>query len=150
MIGNSKKIIFWLKGQDDNKKFEIKEYYQKRSLNSNSYCWELCTKIAEKINSSKEAVYYQMLKEYGQSMLIPVTPGTCLEGFSKYYEFYEKGKINGKECEWYKIYKGSSNYDSKEMWLFLEGIIYEAKELDIPTLEDYRVEKMIEEWGKVS
>ena len=88
-----------------------------------------------------------MLKEYGQSMLIPVTPGTCLEGFSKYYEFYEKGKLNGKDCDWYKIYKGSSNYNSKEMWLFLEGIVYEAKELDIPTLEDYKIEKLAEEWG---
>ena len=148
MIGNSKKIIFWLKGQDDSKKFEIKEYRPKRSLNSNSYCWELCTKIAEKINSSKEAVYYQMLKVYGQSILIPVLPGTCLEGFSKYYEFCEKGKLNGKDCDWYKVYKGSSNYDSKEMWIFLEGIVYEAKELDIPTLEDYKIEKLAEEWGK--
>ena len=148
MIGNSKKIIFWLKGQDDSKKFEIKEYRPKRSLNSNSYCWELCTKIAEKINSSKEQVYYQMLKEYGQSMLIPVLPGTCLEGFSKYYEFCEKGKLNGKDCDWYKVYKGSSSYNSKEMWIFLEGIVYEAKELDIPTLEDYKIEKLAEEWGK--
>ena len=148
MIGNSKKIIFWLKGQDDSKKFEIKEYRPKRSLNSNSYCWELCTKIAEKINSSKEQVYYQMLKEYGQSMLIPVLPGTCLEGFSKYYEFHERSKLNGKDCDWYKVYKGSSSYDSKEMWIFLEGIVYEAKELDIPTLEDYKIEKLAEEWGK--
>ena len=91
-----------------------------------------------------------MLKEYGQSMLIPVTPGTCLEGFSKYFEFYERGKLNGKDCDWYKVYKGSSSYDSREMWIFLEGIVYEAKELDIPTLEDYKIEKLVEQWGKVN
>lgn len=40
------------------------------------------------------------------------------------------------------------NKSAKEMWIFLEGIVYEAKELDIPTLEDYKIEKLAEEWGK--
>lgn len=148
MVGNSKQIIFWLKVQDIKKKFIIQEYHEKRSLNSNSYCWKLCTKIAEKINSSKETVYQQMLKEYGQSMLIPVLPGTDLSGYSKYYEFFDKGMLNGKECEWYKVYKGSSNYNVKEMWSFVNGIEYEAKELAIEVLDEYKKRIMMESWDK--
>lgn len=87
-----------------------------------------------------------MLKDYGQSLLVPLTPGLNPNGYFKYCEFFEKGKLNGKECDWYKVYKGSSEYDTKEMSVLIDGIVYEAKQLDIATLEDYKIEKLIEEW----
>ena len=72
MIGNGKAIINWLFQQDREKIFEIKEKKDKRSLNSNSYCWKLCTLIAEEVGTSKEEIYLQMLKEYGVSLLVPL------------------------------------------------------------------------------
>ena len=56
--------------------------------------------------------------------------------------------MNGKPCNWYKIYKGSSNYDTNEMSKLIEGIVYEAKNLGIPTLDEYKLKQMIEEWEK--
>ncbi len=115
-------------------------------MNANAYAWVLITQIAEKINSSKEEVYLDMLRNYGQVLLVPLTPGMNPSGYFKYYEFLEKGKLNGKECDWYKVYKGSSEYDTKEMSTLIEGIVYEAKQLDIETLEEYKLDKLIEEW----
>lgn len=132
--------------QDRDKVYEIKEKKNKRSLNANAYAWVLITQIAEKVNSSKEEVYLDMLRNYGQVLLVPLTPGMNPSGYFKYYDFFEKGKINGKECDWYKVYKGSSEYDTKEMSVLIEGIVYEAKQLDIETLEDYKLDKLVEEW----
>lgn len=145
MIGNKNDIIKWLLEQDDDI-YEVKKSKKRRSMNANSYCWLLISKISEIVKSSKEEIYVEMLRKYGQQMMIPTLPNTKPDGYFKYYEFYEKGKLNGKECDWYKIYKGSSQYDSKEMSVLIDGIVSEAKELGIVTLDELEIEKMVDEW----
>ena len=66
MIGTPQEVIQWLFDQDKNKKFEIKPYHKKRSLNANAYAWMLIGKIADVVRNSKEEVYIEMLKKYGQ------------------------------------------------------------------------------------
>lgn len=125
----------------------IDEETEKRGLNANSCLWVLCSKIAEKIGTSKEEIYMEQLKKYGQSLLIPVLPGTKPNGYFKYFEFREKGKINNKECDWYIVYKGSSEYTTKEMSILLEGTNNDCRELNLETIEDYKMKKLIEEWN---
>ena len=45
---------------------EISKQRKKRSLDSNSYLWTLCQKIAEAINSTKELVYQKFIRDVGQ------------------------------------------------------------------------------------
>ena len=127
---------------------KIVKHREKRSNNANSYLWELCTQIGNIMNLSKNEVYLQMLKDYGQSMLIPVKKGNKPNGFIKYYEFECSSQLNGKEADWYKIYKGSSEYDTYEMNILLNGVVQEAKNLGIKTKEDLEIERLIEEWVK--
>lgn len=127
---------------------KIVKHREKRSNNANSYLWELCTQIGNIMNLSKNEVYLQMLKDYGQSMLIPVKKGNKPNGFIKYYEFECSSQLNGKEADWYKIYKGSSEYDTYEMNILLNGVVQEAKNLGIKTKEDLEIERLIEEWEK--
>lgn len=127
---------------------KIVKHRKKRSNNANSYLWELCTQIGNVMNLSKNEVYLQMLKDYGQSMLIPVKKGNKPNGFIKYYEFECSSQLNGKEADWYKIYKGSSEYDTYEMNILLNGVVQEAKNLGIKTKEDLEIERLIEEWEK--
>lgn len=148
MKGKAKDIIEWLFEQDKEKLYEIKEVKEKRSLNSNSYLWLLCTKISEIINLPKEEVYIKMLEDYGVSLLIPLAPEYNPEGFFKYYKYFDKGVLNGKECIWYKVLKGSSQYDSKEMSVLLNGVVEEAKQLGIVTLDEIELNKLIERWGE--
>lgn len=127
---------------------KIVKHREKRSNNANSYLWKLCTQIGNIMNLSKNEVYLQMLKDYGQSMLIPVKKGNKPNGFIKYYEFECSSQLNGKEADWYKIYKGSSEYDTYEMNILLNGVVQEAKNLGIKTKEDLEIERLIEEWKK--
>lgn len=146
MIGKVKDIIDWLWEQDKDNIYEIKEYKKKRSLNSNAYLWLLCTKIAEIMNLSKEEVYVKMLEDYGVSILVPLTTETNPEKYFKYYSYFEKGKLNGKECDWYKVFKGSSEYDTKEMSHLLNGVVEEAKNLGIVTLDELEIQEMLDRW----
>ena len=127
---------------------KIVKHREKRSNNANSYLWKLCTQIGNIMNLSKNEVYLQMLKDYGQSMLIPVKKGNKPNGFIKYYEFECSSQLNGKEADWYKIYKGSSEYDTYEMNILLNGVVQEAKNLGIKTKEDLEIERLIEELEK--
>ena len=43
MTGTPLQIIQWLYEQDKDKKFTIKEFREKRSLDQNAYAWKLIT-----------------------------------------------------------------------------------------------------------
>ena len=127
---------------------KINKHREKRSLNANAYLWKLVTEIGNILNKSKEEVYLQMLIDYGQSEMISILSEINVKGYFKYYKLAGTSILNGKEFNHYKIYKGSSEYNTKEMSILLEGAVQEAKNLGIKTKEDYEIEKLIEEWDK--
>ena len=142
MIGKTKDILEWLWEQDKDKLFEIKECKKKRSLSQNAYAWKLINNIGNKINKSKEEIYLQMLEDYGQSEIISVLSNINIDGYFKYYKEIGKGIVSGKEFTHYKIYKGTSKYNSKEMSVFIDGIIQECNQLNIPTKTKEEIERM--------
>lgn len=113
---------------------KIKKHREKRSLDQNAYCWKLINEIGNVLRKSKEEVYLQMLKDYGQSEIISILSTINPKGYFKYYEIVGNGIVNNKEFTHYKIFKGSSEFDSKEMSIFIDGVIQEAKQLGIQTL----------------
>lgn len=144
-------LINWLSTiADQDKEYQIAAYHPKRSLAANNYAWVLITRIAEAMTppQSKEAVYLEMLKRYGQSEFISVVSGIDIRGYFKYFEEYGKGHVDGREFTHYKIYKGSSEFDAREMNILLEGIIQEAKELGIETITPQEKERMLMEMGE--
>lgn len=134
MIGKPIELIEYLYNQDREKQFTIKEYKPKRSLSQNAYAWKLITEIGNILRKSKEEVYLQMLKDYGQSEVVSILSDVIPDGYFKYFETIGTGIVNNKEFTHYKIYKGSSEFDSKEMTIFIDGIIQECNQLGIPTL----------------
>lgn len=140
---------------DRNKLYDIKieEHKEKRSLNANSYLWVLCTKIADKLTTgynpvTKEEIYEQMLKSYGQSIMIPVTLNSKLDGYFKYYDYNGRSILNGKVADWYIIYKGSSEYNTYEMTVLLNGVIEECHNLGIETKRQEEIDALLNSWGK--
>lgn len=146
MIGKPKDLIVWLVEQDNEKDYEIKEYKHKRSRNANNYAWKIITQIANALRMSKEEVYLDMLKHYGQSELISVLSDIDISGYFKYYEKAGTSELNGKQFTHYKIFKGSSEYDTREMSILIDGIVQEATNLDIPTLTPNEIERLKSEW----
>ncbi len=136
MVGKVEDIVTYLFKLDRDKEYqvEIKEYKKRRSLNANAYAWVLINKIANVMRLSKEDVYLNMLKHYGQSQIVSIVSDVNITGYFKYYEIIGTSTLNGKEFNHIKVFKGSSEYDTKEMSIFIDGIVEEAKQLDIETL----------------
>lgn len=128
--------------------YEIVRRRKKRSNDANSLCWAVCTEIANVLRTDKESVYVDMLKEYGQSDIWATSPDTRPEQHFKYFEYFGKRNINGKEVVFYTVYRGSSEYDTREMSILLDGIIDEAKALDIDVISEREKTLLLEEWGK--
>jgi len=127
---------------------KIDKHREKRSLNANAYLWKLVTEIGNILNKSKEEVYLQMLIDYGQSEMVSILSEIDVKGYFKYYKLAGTSLLNGKEFNHYKVYKGSSEYDTKEMSILLNGVVQEAKNLGIKTKDDIELERLVEEWEK--
>lgn len=128
----------FLQGYDDLKSIEklsieLKQYREKRSLNANAYAWKLIGEIADIVRASKDDVYLEMLRRYGQSEIISVLAHIPISQYVKYIEEAGESTLNGKLFKHYKVYKGSSEFDTREMSILIDGIVGEAKELGIQT-----------------
>ena len=87
-------------------------------------------------------MYLKMLKDYGQSEIVSMLSTINPNGYFKYFQEIGKGIVNNKEFTHYRIFKGSSEYDSREMSIFIDGIIQECENVGIPTLTQSEIERM--------
>lgn len=146
MIGKPLDLINWLYSQEKDKVFEVKEKKNKRSLNANAYLWVLCTEIANQVRLSKEEVYFNMLKHYGQSEIVSIVSNLNLEGYFKYYEAVGTSTLGDKEFNHIRVFKGSSQYDTKEMSILIDGVVQECTNLGIPTITGEELNKLKGSW----
>lgn len=72
MVGTTNKLITWLLEQSKDKKYEVKEYKEKRSLDSNAYCWVLLGKLQDKLDIPKEEIYKDLIRNIGSYEIVPV------------------------------------------------------------------------------
>lgn len=144
--GDFEQIVDDLKDKDK-LAIEIKQYRQHRSLNANAYAWLLIGQIADILRSGKDEIYLKCLKRYGQSELVSVLSRVPVENYFKYYEEAGASKLNGKDFTHYRVYKGSSDFDTREMSIFIDGVVSEAKELGIQTETPNQIAEMKARWG---
>lgn len=142
MIGKPLKLIEWLYNQDKDKIYEIKEQKEKRSLSQNAYAWKLITELGNVLRKSKEEVYIQMLKDYGVSDIVVMLSKVNPAGYFKYYEKVRDIKLNGNYFSQWKIIKGSSDFDSKEMSIFIDGIVQECENVGIETMTPDEIKQL--------
>lgn len=125
---------------------KIGKYREKRSSNANAYAWKLLSEIADVLRTNKEDVYVEMLKRYGQSEVISILSHIPIKGYFKYYDEIGKSTLNGKDFTHYRIHKGSSEFNTKEMSIFIDGVVSEAKELGIQTETPERIAELKSLW----
>ena len=127
---------------------KIDKYREKRSLNANNYAWALMNEIGNVTRMSKDDVYLKMLKRYGQSEKFSALADVPFGAFVKYYDEIGESSLNGKLFKHYRAYKGSSEFDTREMSIFLDGVISEAEELGIQTMTPNEIAKLKSLWGE--
>lgn len=128
---------------------EVKEYRQSRSLNANGYFWLWCDKIADKIGSTKDEVYDHILKLHGPFIVYPCWE-EILEKLLLNFKHYEIDNArytkNGKSVCDIKVYKGSSDYNTKEMAVLIDDVLEECKLQGIDTITEEEKQSLINNW----
>lgn len=126
-----------------------KIFRNKRSRDANSYSWVLMQKIAEDQHTDKWSVYLEMLGRYGVFTHIIVRPGVVDRVISEWRTVKNLGEVtvSGQTGIQLQCYFGSSTYDTKEMSVFIEGIVSECHEMGIETATPEELERMKREWG---
>ena len=125
----------------------VDKYREKRSLNANSYAWVLCGKIADCVGASKDEIYLEMLKRYGQTYVTKVKHGE-VELFKRDHKYCEEHeKLDAEEkAQYFRVWVGSSHYDTLQMSKFIDGIVSEAEELEIQTKTPSQIAEMMSLW----
>ena len=126
------------------------KHRNKRSLDANAYCWVILQKIAEVLHQDKWNIYLEMLGKYGVFTHIIVKPNVVDKVKEEWRTVKELGEVsvNGMTGIQLQCYFGSSTYNTKEMSVLIDGIVYEAKELGIETLPPDELERMKIEWNQ--
>lgn len=155
MVGTIEQIIQYLFKQDKNKKYEIKEYKEKRSLDANAYTWVLLGKLQEKLHIAKEDIYRDVIRNIGSYEVIPIKN----EAVDRFKKAWSKNGL-GWICETTKsklegytnviAYYGSSVYNTKEMSRLIEIIIQECEQLEIETKPEAEIKSLLESWDSAT
>lgn len=142
-----------LRAQD---KLRIKavKWRERRSIDANNYMWELLSRMAPILRTSKDELYLTELQKYGTFMYLPGTDED-MENLSKVFRIViNRGETvlttpSGKEMHLHQLqcYKGSSQYDTLEMSRLLDGVVEDAKELGIDIMTPNEIRQMKERWG---
>lgn len=138
---------------------KVTKFRNKRSLDANNYFHLLVGKIADAQTPPISKIYCKnlLIGRYGQVEYIddsPVMLKTQLPA-DKMLEQENlhclpcggKTEDNGLQTYFYKVYRGSHTYNSKEMSILIDGTVEEAKALGIPTETPDQIEKMKALWG---
>ena len=127
----------------------VDKYREKRSLNANAYAWVLIQKIAEAVDSDKWSVYLRCLQDYSRRFTHIIVKENAVEEMKKLCRTcVDLGEIkwNGKAGHQLQVYYGSSTFNTKDMSVFLDGIVRECQELGIETKSPAELERMKALW----
>lgn len=120
---------------------EIKEHREKRSLNANAYFHKLVDELRQKLRISFAACKNQLITSYGQIEYIGDVPATIKTNIEpermREVETLHCMSISVADEEgvyWYRVYRGTHTYDTKEMSILIDGTIEECKTQGIETM----------------
>lgn len=137
----------------DKLKIKAVKYTQRRSPDANAYFHVLVGKIADALTISKAKAKNVLICKYGQPQLLPdgdimVYKTNAPEEFMWEQESIHAIPVKYEEkATFYRIYRGSHTYDTKEMSVLIDGTVADAKELGIETATPAEIAEMKERWG---
>lgn len=135
-----------------------KEHKKKRSLDANSYFHVLVGKIADKVGVSKSHCKNILIGRYGQQEFLEDGKPIIIKSNVSVEKMMEQEFLhtmpcgtkveNDTEVVFYRVYRGSHTYDTKEMSILIDGTVQEAKDLGIETIPPAELERMVNKWRK--
>lgn len=134
-----------------------KKHRKKRSLDANSYYWKLLSQFADKLNISKPYAHNLMLRKYGEleeidGRLVYVVVPDDEKGIQRAEEaetYHIKPTSETKEgndgtvFRTYKMLRGSSTYNTKEMSTLIGGLVEDCREQGIETMTPAEIDDLM-------
>lgn len=136
----------------------IKKHRNRRSLDANAYFHVLVDRLADRLGISKPRCKNIMIGRYGQPFYIDEseTAEAVIKTNIPVSKMMENETVHcmpcgqkiedGKELVFYKIFRGSSTYDTKEMSDLIDGTVSECRDLGIETLPPEELKRMLALW----
>ena len=151
MIGTSNKLITYLIEQAKDKKFELKEYKEKRSKDANAYFHVLVNQLARHFNIRDDEMKIEMNLSYGTVARFEdgrikgckVPEGTNMREIYEYSKWYKQDE-EGNDC--YIFYKRTHELDTKEMSQLINGVVQECENAGIETRPKEEIESLLRSW----
>lgn len=133
---------------------EIKPFRARRSLDANAYFFVLADKLAAKLNTTKEDIYRNCIKEIGGVSETICAQDKAVDKLKEAWQ--ERGlgwmvdtfpsKIEG--CTNVILYYGSSTYDTAQMSRLIDNIVQECKAQGIETATPDELANLLSLWGE--
>ena len=137
---------------------KVTKYNEKRSLNANSYYWQLLTKLAGVLNISNNYCHNVMLRRYGvleefdgepMYTIIPDTDEAERKADeSEKYHIKPTSNVregtDGKMYRTYMLLKGSHEYSTAEMSRLISGLVDECRQCGIETMTPDELARLME------
>lgn len=134
---------------------KITQKREKRSLDSNAYFHVLADKLRQKLNVSMAYIKNHLIADYGQIEYVDETPliykTTAPEEYMMEQEYIHTKCVkvteeNGHKIYFYRIYRGSHTYNTKEMAQLIDGTIQECKSQGLETATPMELAEMQRLW----
>ena len=157
MTGTGEQIIAFLWGQDRAKKWDLSEHkeHRKRSLDSNAYFHVLADKLRQKLGISMARCKNHLIADYGQILYLGDEPmiyktnapeDYMMELETLHTKCVKVTTENGREVFFYRVYRGSHEYNTEEMSRLINGTIEECKAQGIETATPDEIARMQALW----
>jgi len=162
ITGTAQDLVMFLTGRDIDRdmKWDLKEHKKKRkrSLDSNAYFHKLCDELRQKLGISMARCKNHLIADYGQIMYleedVPLIYKTnapedyMMELETIHTKCIKVTEEKGNPVYFYRVYRGSSSYDSVEMNALIKGTIAECEAQGIQTETPAEIAHMAMLWEK--
>lgn len=139
--------------QDRRLTVSLKPYRKHRSVDANAYFHVLVGEIADALRISKPRAKNIMICRYGQQEYLENGQPAVIKTNIPPEAMLEQEALHLWPCgsdgnaTFYKLFRGSHSYDTREMSVLIDGTIADAKELGIETLPPDEIKQMEERWN---
>lgn len=139
---------------DGDVRIDISKWHEKRSLSANAYFHTLSDKLADARRMSKPECKNYLLFNYGQKwrdengQLICIKTNAPRKDVMSNKDFHAwdiKAADDGTPM--YVLLRHSSDFDTREMSILIDGVVQECKEQGIETKTPKELEELKARWG---
>lgn len=132
---------------------DFDKHHEKRSKDANSYFHVLVGKLADALHESKHYIKNKIVAEYGQPYIYDgkiatyttTIPPEVIHNLSQ-TDFHlwhtNTNQLDGETWYSYRVYQKTSEMNSKDFSIMLDGLIWECQQLDIETMTPDELQRL--------